>query len=111
MLHAEVERAGLGVLEVGAAGPGDAIGNRMVIERARGLLMSSLGCDAKDASRALVQISWDHDTSVLNAALAMVAAAEDARFRTDITELAATTIRRARRSDLTVGERVGMETV
>ncbi len=82
-----------------------------MIERATGLLMSSLGCDAKDASRALVQISWDHDTSVLNAALAMVAAAEDARFQTDVTEPAATTIRRARRKDVIVGERLGVDTV
>lgn len=51
----------------------------MMIEQATGLLMASLGCDATQASRALLQISWDQDATVLDAALTVVAAAQDSR--------------------------------
>ena|SRR5664280_3741166 len=44
LVHVDVEHTALGVLEVHTAGPGAAIGNPMVIEKATGLLMASLGC-------------------------------------------------------------------
>lgn len=110
-VHAGVEHAGLGVLEVHITGPGEAIGNRIVIEQARGMLMASLGCDVTQASHALLQISWDQEVAVLDAALALVAAAQDSRLQTKVTESAATDTGRATRDGAMVASRLGTDTV
>jgi hypothetical protein len=109
LVHADVEHTGLGVLEVQTAGPGAAIGNRMVIEQAIGLLMARLGCDAKQASHALLQISWDHDAPVQDVAVALVAAAQNSRTPAKPTEFSATAIGRATRDSSMVGSHHGTD--
>ena len=75
----DVEHTGLDVREVRSAGLGEVRDTRMVIEQARGLLMASLGCDAKQAWHALLQLSWDQDAPVNDVAVALVAAADTRR--------------------------------
>jgi anti-anti-sigma factor len=92
LVHADIEHTGLGVLEVRTAGLGEVMGTRMVIEQAKGLLMASLGCDAKQASYALLQISWNQDSPVHDVAVALVAAAQNSRTPAKATKSAATAI-------------------
>lgn len=59
-----------------ASAPGEAVGNRIVVEQATGLLMARLGCDAAQASRALLQMSWEQDVPVRDVAVALVSDAQ-----------------------------------
>lgn len=87
LVHAETDESTLGVLPVR---PGAAIDHRIVIEQAVGLLMASLGCDARQASHALFQISWDRELPLHDVAVALVAAAQSPTTAANVTELAAT---------------------
>lgn len=85
-------RAGLRALEARTTGAVEALGTRVVIEQAIGLLMASLGCDARQAARALRQIAWDHDTTLEDAAAALAEAAETTRTTARVQEPAANAI-------------------
>jgi hypothetical protein len=80
-----------------------------VIEQAIGLLMARLGCDAKQASHALLQISWDHDAPVQDVAVALVAATQNSRTPAKATEFAATAIGRATRDSSMVSSNHGTD--
>jgi len=109
--RAEDELSGLGVLEAHLAGPGAVLGNRVVVEQARGMLMASLDCDAKQASHALLQISWDHEVTVLDAALALIATAQGSLSQPHVPESAATDLGRGARTGAMVGPGLAMDTV
>jgi len=87
LVHAETDESTLGVLPVR---PGAAIDHRIVIEQAVGLLMASLGCDARQASHALFQISWDREVPLHDVAVALVAGAQSPTTVVNDTKLAAT---------------------
>lgn len=89
-LQADGEDTALRALEEQTASQSEAIGNRVVIEQATGVLMASLVCDARQASRALQQMSWEQDVPVRDVALALVAAAQRPRSPASATEVAAT---------------------
>lgn len=109
--RADDDLSGLGVLEAHLAGRGAALSNRAVIEQARGMLMASLDCDANQASHALLQTSWDQGATVVDAALALIAAAEAPLSRTHVPEFAATDIGRATPEGAMVGSRPAVDTV
>jgi len=90
LVHAEDSDTVLGLVPALTADPGAAIDNRIVIEQAVGLLMASLGCDARQASHALFQISWDRELPLHDVAVALVAAAQSPTTAANVTELAAT---------------------
>jgi len=90
LVHAEDSDTVLGLVPALTADPGAAIDNRIVIEQAVGLLMASLGCDARQASHALFQISWDREVPLHDVAVALVAGAQSPTTVVNDTKLAAT---------------------
>ena len=90
LVHAEDDDTVLGLDPVLTAGSGAAIEHRIVIEQAVGLLMASLGCDARQASHALFQISWDREVPLHDVAVALVAGAQSPTTVVNDTKLAAT---------------------
>ena len=95
--HGDAVLATLEVLEAQSAGPGAALDHRIVIDQAVGLLMASLGCDARQATHALSQLSWDQDAPVQDVAAAMVAAAaQNSSTAAHVTEPVGTSLGRTR---------------
>jgi anti-anti-sigma factor len=103
LVRAEGEETRLDAREAQPAAPGGAIGRRITIEQATGLLMASLGCDARQASRALLQMSWEQDTSVHDVADALVAATRTSPSLANTTEFTVSGTRRAAHDGSTGG--------
>lgn len=100
LLSADLPRVRPGAPKAQTAGAGAVVGTRVVIEQAIGLLMASLGCDAKHAARALRQIAWDHGTTVEDAAVALAEAAETSRTPAMVHEPAASAVGSSRTRQL-----------